>query len=278
MKIAILSGKGGAGKTLVAVNLAAVLNEGVYIDCDIEEPNGHLFLKPNIEEKIPVYSTLPSVDGKLCDGCRKCVDFCAFNALVYLKNQVMIFPGICHSCGGCAMVCPKHAITEVDHQVGVIEYGKHHDLDVYTGIMNVGEESGLKIIDKLKEFSDKSQKDVIIDCPPGSACSVMESINDVDFCILVAESTAFGFHNFCMVHELVKIMQKPCAVIINKYEDAYAPLEEYLEKENLKLLMRIPYEQKIAEMVSEAKILVEEDEVMHQKFASALNELRGCVE
>ncbi|MDD4321804.1 MAG: AAA family ATPase, partial [Acidaminococcaceae bacterium] len=190
MHIAVLSGKGGTGKTFVSVNLAAAAPKAVYIDCDVEEPNGYLFFKPvNVkEEKIIV--KLPVVDSKLCTGCRKCVDFCAFNALAYIGSKVKIFDEVCHSCGGCKLVCPEKAITEKDKIIGSVQCGQSKNVGVNTGILNAGETSGIPIIKKLlKDIKNAEHQLNIIDCPPGSACIVMESIKDADYCILVAEPT-----------------------------------------------------------------------------------------
>ena len=151
MKIAVLSGKGGAGKTFVSVNLAVSAKRSTYIDCDVEEPNGRLFLKPqNVENKI-VYRCLPKFREDQCDGCRKCVDFCQFHALVYVKDKPMLFSEVCHSCGGCEMVCPKDAVTETEYELGHVEIGIHHQVNVVTGILNIGEASGIAVIKSAKK-------------------------------------------------------------------------------------------------------------------------------
>ena len=273
MKIAVLSGKGGAGKTMVATNLARVMNY-CYVDCDVEEPNGNLFFKSEFIETKTVYNQLPIIDMNLCNACRKCADFCAFNALAFIRNQPMLFPGICHSCGGCKVVCPQNAIDYQDHAIGKINIGRSLNNQIITGEMNTNEESGIKIIKDLN-YLTKDLDNVIYDCPPGSACSVMENVENADFCILVIESTAFGFHNFCMVHELVKIMHKPCAVIINKYESEYPPLTEYLEKEKLDVLLTLNFDLKLSKLISDAKLVVDEDEGIKERFNTVANKLRS---
>ena len=205
MKIACLSGKGGAGKTLVAVNLAATAGNCTYIDCDVEEPNGRLFLKPENIWMDSVDSLLPDFDAGRCTGCRQCVDFCRFHALMYIKEKPMVFSEVCHSCGGCMLVCPEDAITEKPKPIGMLEVGSHGKIKVVTGILNSGEATGVPIIREALKLAEGM---TIIDCPPGSACSVMESVMDADYCLLVAEPTAFGFHNFRMVHELVTLLKK----------------------------------------------------------------------
>ena len=178
MNIAVLSGKGGTGKTLVSVNLAAVSSEAVYIDCDVEEPNGHLFFKPSKPRKEEITIKIPKFDHRICDGCRKCVDFCKFNALAYIKDKVVVFDEVCHACGGCALVCPKEAISEEDKVIGRIEKGRSDNVCVNTGILNRGVAAGIPIIDKLlednKELADG--KISLIDCPPGSACRDRKSV------------------------------------------------------------------------------------------------------
>lgn len=275
MKIAVLSGKGGAGKTLMAVNLAAAIGNGVYVDCDVEEPNGRLFLNPEREAETEVTTVLPEFDPEKCTGCRKCVDFCRFHALVYIKNRPKVFSEVCHSCGGCSLVCPASAVTEKKRVIGRLETGKRGELKVITGVLNPGEASGVPVISLALEKGAEAGETVIIDCPPGSACPVVESIKDADYCLLVAEPTAFGFHNFCMVHELVSLLQKPCGVIINKEEEHYEPLEEYCRQNKLPVLLRIPYRAEIAEAVSRGKLLVEELPQYMDEFKKLADRIGG---
>ena len=200
MRIAVLSGKGGTGKTLVSVNLATVAKTSIYIDCDVEEPNGHLFFKPEGVQEEEISVQIPKVDEELCNGCRKCVDFCNFNALAYVKNKLLVFDDVCHSCGGCILVCPEKALTEKAKGIGKVQKGVAGEVTVWTGILNIGEATGIPIIKNLLAASG-SQTDQLtfIDCPPGSACIVMESMKDADYCVLVAEPTLFGVHNLNMV-------------------------------------------------------------------------------
>ncbi len=229
MNIAVLSGKGGTGKTLLSVNMAAASESATYIDCDVEEPNGYLFFKPeeiveeNVSVKIPevdkelcsgcrkcvdfckeiveenVSVKIPEVNKELCSGCRKCVDFCKFckfNALAFIKKVPIVFGDICHSCGGCSLLCPENAITEKDKVIGKIEKGKSQGIDVYTGILNTGEVSGVPIIEKLLEENraTDNEKLSIIDCRPASECILMESIIHADFCVFFADPKAYGDH------------------------------------------------------------------------------------
>lgn len=254
MKIACLSGKGGAGKTFVAVNLAVTCGNCTYIDCDVEEPNGRLFLKPTDLKSERVYKILPDFDKNKCIGCRKCVDFCKFNALFYIKDAPMVFSDICHSCGGCEIICEKDAVLQTKYPVGNVEVGMHGELKVVTGILDTGEGSGIPVIKKALSHATQTS---VIDCPPGSACSVMESIECSDFCVIVCEPTAFGFHNMKMVFELATLLDKPCGFIINKEYQKYPPLEQFITENNLEILARIPYDKDVAKCLSSGEIAVE---------------------
>ena len=259
MRAAVLSGKGGAGKTLVAVNLAAAAAQALYIDCDVEEPNGRLFLKPELQKKTSVYKKLPEFDASKCDGCRKCTEFCRFHALVYIREKPKVFPEVCHSCGGCMLVCPQQAVSETQREIGCVEEGFWKGTRVLTGALNPGEASGVPVIAAALAAGREQKGLTVIDCPPGSACSVVESIADADYCILVAEPTAFGFYNFRMVFELAKLLGKPCGVVINKQEEPYEPLEQFCAQHALPVLLRIPYRREIAEAVSAGELLVQRE-------------------
>jgi MinD superfamily P-loop ATPase len=275
MRIAVLSGKGGTGKTLVSVSLAAATKASTYIDCDVEEPNGHLFFKPeNIqEEEVSVW--IPKVDEKLCSGCRKCVDFCKFNALAYIKDKLIVFEEVCHSCGGCIMFCPEKALTEKEKVIGKIQKGTSDQVTVYTGILNTGEASGTPIIKKLlSENKPQADKQTFIDCPPGSACIVMESIMDADYCILVAEPTMFGVHNLNMVYELVKLFNKPFGVLLNKCLEGENPAEKFCLERNIKILGRIPFDNELGILNSNAEIAVRKSEKYRAMFSSLLETVK----
>lgn len=278
MKVAVLSGKGGAGKTFVAVNLAAAAGKAVYADCDVEEPNGRLFLEPTKERVRPVYAHFPQFDDGLCTGCRRCVDFCRFGALVFVKERPLLFPELCHDCGGCALVCPRGAVRDGRRKLGRVLEGEHGGVRVVTGELNEGEASGVRVIEEaLKSAVGSAKKEnlpLFIDCPPGSACPVMQSLSAADYCILVAEPTAFGFHNFLMVHALAKAMGKPCGVVVNRQEAPYAPLEKFCAERKLPVLTTIPYRPELAQLCADGKPAVEENERAAKGFAELLQTLR----
>lgn len=274
MKIAVLSGKGGTGKTLVSVNLAAAAKESIYIDCDVEEPNGHLFFKPEDVTEDEITVKIPIVNEQLCNGCRKCVDFCKFNALAYINGKLKIFDEVCHSCGGCVLLCPVKALSEKDKVIGKVQKGASDDVTVNTGILNTGEASGIPIIKKLLN-DNKCEEDnlTFIDCPPGSACIVMESIKGADYCILVAEPTLFGVHNLNMVYELVKLFDKPYGVVLNKCLDGVNPAESLCIEKGIEILGKIPFDNELGTLNSNAKIAVRENERYKKIFTSLLQKV-----
>jgi MinD superfamily P-loop ATPase len=276
MQIAVLSGKGGTGKTFISVNLACVTENAVYVDCDVEEPNGHLFLKPEITGKQSVFVSVPEWDKTKCTFCRKCVDFCRYNALALIKEKLYVFNEVCHSCGGCMILCPQKAITEKPREIGVVETGKSDDVTILTGCLNTGEVSGVPVIKALLKKLDDS-KNTIIDCPPGSACVVMESIKKADYCILVAEPTLFGVHNFQMVYELVKSFKKPFGAVLNKCIDSENPAKKFCEENNIPVLAELKYDEKLAKLNSDGLIAVRECEEYAKKFRQLLSAVKEAI-
>ncbi|MGI6366223.1 MAG: 4Fe-4S binding protein [Bacillota bacterium] len=276
MKIAVLSGKGGTGKTLVSVNLAAAAGPAMYIDCDVEEPNGHLFFRPQAVESEEISVPIPHIDPSLCSGCRTCVDFCKFNALAYVNKMVQVFGEVCHSCGGCALLCPQGAISERDKIIGRIERGVSDRVTVLTGILKPGEASGIPIIKRL--LADAEEKDyTFIDCPPGSACIVMETIMEADYCILVAEPTVFGVHNLAMVHQLVQLFHKPFAAVLNKCVSGENPAQAYCDAQGIEVLAAIPYDEELGLLNSRAKIAVAEADKYRTLFQNLLTKVERRV-
>lgn len=270
-RIAVLSGKGGTGKTLITVNLAAVAKNSTYIDCDVEEPNGYLFFKPEqvVTEQVTV--KIPFINHENCNGCRKCIDFCKFNALAFVNEKVILFDEICHSCGGCALLCPSKAIIEKDKIIGSIQSGISEKVDVITGFLNIGQASGVALIKKLLSVRANNKEYTFIDCPPGSACTVMESIKDSDYCIMVAEPTIFGVHNLAMVYELVKLFKKPYGVVLNKCLDENDPSEKFCIKNKIQILARIPYDSELGTLNANALIATRENKQYFDLFEKILD-------
>ena len=278
--IAVLSGKGGAGKTLAAVNLAAVAGSALYLDCDVEEPNGHLFFKPENLTSENVSIKIPALEAAKCDACRVCVDFCKFNALALVNGQVKIFDDVCHPCGGCLLLCPQKAIFEKEKIIGELSEGYSGEVAVKSGIMKMGVESGTPIVKELlKKINKKLTETVIIDCPPGSSCLVMESIKGADYCLLVAEPTIFGSHNLAMVYELVTLFGKPHGVLLNKCLDFENPSEDFCRKKGINILAKLPFEDELGSLNSKGLILAR-SQVKYKIFFSELldkikREVRG---
>ncbi|ADU26149.1 4Fe-4S binding protein [Ethanoligenens harbinense] len=258
MRIAVLSGKGGTGKTFVSSNLAAAIQDFTYLDCDVEEPNGHLFLKPKVMNAWTVSVPVPEFDAEKCSGCRKCVEFCRYHALAFIKGKPRLFPEICHSCGGCSLLCPSGAITETERAIGVIEKGNAEGVAVFTGTLQNGEATGVPIIRKLIR-SAPTTGNVIIDCPPGSACAVMESIVNADYCLLVAEPTRFGLHNLSLVTQLVQLFQKQCGIVVNKAVGAEDLIEQFASTQHIPVLCKIPYDAHLGALNAEGMLAVKEE-------------------
>lgn len=272
--LAVLSGKGGTGKTLISTNLAAVHTNSTYVDCDVEEPNGYLYFPVKNPIQTQVYSPIPVVDEKLCTGCRECVDFCRFQAMAFIGGKVKIFEDVCHSCGGCGLVCPQNAIGFKKTSVGTVDVGNYKGIHVYSGIMDIGKASGVPIIKELLKESGKEKDLVVIDCPPGSACIVMESIKDADYCLLVAEPTIFGAHNLQMIHKLVSVFQKPFGVVLNKCTDSQNPSETYCRENGIPIVGKLDFDPQLGKWNSDGKVTVWESKEYKERFLQIYENIR----
>ncbi len=265
MIISIASGKGGTGKTTVATNLAFAIEKAHILDCDVEEPNSHIFIKPEITSKKPVYIPVPEIDKSKCDFCGKCAEVCAFKALAVLKDKVLVFTELCHGCGACEYLCPQKAIKEVNRTIGYIETGTKEDLLFTGGKLNIGEAMATPII---KAVTGSVRPDMlnIIDAPPGTSCSMIESVTDTDYCILVTEPTPFGLNDMILSAEVLRKLKVPFGVLINRSDLGDNKTIEYCEKENIPILMKIPFDKKIAKAYSQGISIVEALPEYKQKF------------
>ncbi|MCT4583454.1 MAG: ATP-binding protein [Peptostreptococcaceae bacterium] len=257
MIISVLSGKGGTGKTTISTNLSILMNY-TYVDCDVEEPNGFLFLKPSIEKNIPVGVLNPLIDNEKCTLCKICATECQFNALAGLKNNIMLFDKLCHSCGTCSLVCKYDAIKEINREIGHIKKGNFKGNTVYEGRINVNEPMGIAIIKKLKELASK-EDNVLLDSPPGTSCNVVETLQDVDYAVLVTEPSAFGLHDMDMAYNLTKKYNIKSGIIINRSNEDDYIIEDYAKKNNIKILGKIPFSKQAAKIYSNAELLIEDD-------------------
>ena len=257
MIISIASGKGGTGKTTVATNLALSLESDVQVlDCDVEEPNAHLFIQPTIEETETINTPVPEVDMEKCSLCGKCGEICQFKAIVVIGDTVLPFHELCHSCGGCMRVCPENAITEVGRELGLIERGHRNGLEFVHGRLRVAEAMSPPLIRKVKEYI-RPNKVTIIDAPPGTSCPVIAAMKGADFILLVTEPTPFGLHDLKLAVGAVRILGIPCGLIINRSDMGDDRVKAYAEKENIPLLMEIPFDRRIAEAYSRGEMIVD---------------------
>ncbi len=250
MIVSVASGKGGTGKTTVAVNLAISLRDVQLLDCDVEEPNVHLFLKPKISEEKPVYTSIPRVKEEICDRCGKCAEFCEYNALFVSPQKFLTFPELCHSCGGCTIVCPKHAILEEKRQIGTVKMGVAGSVDLVYGELLVSEPMPGPVIKAVKAQIKDSMK-VIIDSPPGTSCSVIESVYKSDYCVLVSEPTPFGLHDLKIMVEVLDRIKIPFGVVINRAGIGDKKTHEFCRDQEIPILLEIPFQRKIAELYSQ---------------------------
>ena len=259
MKIAVASGKGGTGKTTVATNLAHVAalrgRAVAYVDCDVEAPNGHLFLHPELTDRRTVHRMIVRVDAGLCSACGRCEEVCAFSAIVRLGKKVVTYPQLCQGCGACTMFCAKHAIIEEPMPIGIIESGMAGDMRFAHGLLAIGEPKGTGLIREVKEaFADVSLDLTIVDAPPGAACPVVEAMRGADLALLVAEPTPFGFHDFKLVLEAVRGMHIRPAVVINRADMGGEPLADFCRDRGIPILAEIPEDRALAQHYARGRL------------------------
>ena len=274
MIISIASGKGGTGKTTVAVNLALSTNSSVqFLDCDVEEPNAHIFLKPQINQTKVISIPVPKIDESKCNFCGKCAEICVYNAIAVLQNTVLTFPPLCHGCGACSILCPQKAITEVNKEIGVVEIGDSGGLQFIHGKLNIGEAMSPPLIRAVKEYINPTRI-VIIDVPPGTSCPVIVSIKDSDFCILVTEPTPFGLNDLILAVEVLTKLKIPFGVVINRCDIGYDKVELYCQKNKIPILMRIPFDKEIASLYSKGEVIVETKKEYVTKFQELFERIK----
>ena len=277
MIISIASGKGGTGKTTVATNLAVALGERVQLlDCDVEEPNAHLFIQPQIEKRETISTPVPVVDEEKCTLCGKCGEICQFKAIVVIGNTVLPFHELCHSCGGCVEVCPEDAIREEGRELGIIEVGHRNGLEFVHGELRVGEAMSPPLIRKVRALR-REDKITIIDAPPGTSCPVIAAMKDTDFVLLVTEPTPFGLYDLKLAVGAVRILGIPCGLVINRSDMGDDKVKAYAEAEALPILMEIPFDRRIAEAYSRGELLTETMPEWKEKFLELYERIKERV-
>jgi len=286
MIISVASGKGGTGKTLVATSLALSMkdcNKVTLLDCDVEEPNDHIFLRPVITGNEAVCIPIPRVDESKCTYCGKCAEVCAYHAIAVFSKNVLVFPHLCHGCGACGYLCPEKAITEEGKEIGVVESGHADGVAFIQGRLNVGEPMPTPVIRKVKELVNHEGIS-IIDVAPGTSCPVVESIKGSDFCLLVTEPTPFGLNDLILAVETVKTLEVPCGVVINRAGAGNGKVEDYCLKENIPVLLTIPLDKEIAHLYSRGITLVEgmpqwrvNFTELHNRIQELVNERSHCL-
>lgn len=279
MKIAVASGKGGTGKTTVAVALALSSEVPVtLLDCDVEEPNAAIFIKPRIMERSVVTMPVPVVDNSKCNACGDCAEICRFNAIVALDTGALVFPELCHNCGGCARVCPTGAISEEAHRIGALVLGEREGVEFVEGLLDIGQPSAPPLIRAVKRRTGNTGL-TVIDCPPGTSCPLVAAVKDCDFAVLVTEPTPFGLNDLRLAVDTMRELGIPMGVVINQSDIGDDRVEVYCRENDISVLARIPEDRRVAEAYSKGRSMVEEIPEMRMLFkelrASLISEVAG---
>jgi MinD superfamily P-loop ATPase len=276
MRIAIASGKGGTGKTTVAVNLAfTAARAGFEVhlgDCDVEEPNAHLFLDPDLGPAAEVRVPVPVIDPDRCHHCGACAGICEFNAIACLPDRTMVFPDLCHGCGGCWLVCPHGAVTQSERILGEVASGKAGEFSFTQGVLRVGETLVPPLIAAVKQRANGAPW-VILDAPPGTTCPVVATMKDADYVVLVTEPTPFGLHDLALAVKLARGLGRPCGVVVNRAQPGRNLIENYCAREGLRLLARIPFRREVAAACAEGVLAVDVDRSVADAMYDLLQEL-----
>jgi len=278
--ISVASGKGGTGKTLVATSLALSLqNEKPvqFLDCDVEEPDAHILLKPLLSHQQMVSIPIPQVDEEKCTYCGKCAEVCTYNAIAVIEEKVLIFPELCHGCGACSYLCPEGAISEISREVGIVETGQSEGIEFIHGKLAIGEAMAVPVIREVKKRINRERL-AIIDVSPGTSCPVVEAVKGSDFCLLVTEPTPFGLNDLALAVDMLGKLGIPCGVVINRDGVGDSKVEEYCYQKDIPILLRIPLDIRIAQLYSRGITLVEGMPQWQEAFLRLADKIREVVE
>lgn len=281
MIISVASGKGGTGKTTIAVNLAlSIKREVQFLDCDAEEPNAHIFLKPQIKKTKKVYIPVPEIDEEKCTYCGRCRQVCAYNAIAVIKGteskkgNILVFSNLCHGCGSCSYFCPEGAIKEVNKEIGEVEIGTVGPMQFIHGRLNIGEAMAPPVIREIKKHIDTTRT-VVIDAPPGTSCPVVETVKKSGFCVLVTEPTPFGLNDLMLAVEVLRKLKIPFGVVINRSDLGDEKTDKYCKDQTIPILMRIPFKKEIAIAYSKGEPIVKAFPEYIENFKQLFNKIKN---
>lgn len=280
MRIAVASGKGGTGKSTISTNLAYFLSDKyeniALLDCDVEEPNCHIFLRPEFDETEIVKVPVPKIDKERCVSCGKCAAICQYNAMAFVKNKVLVFDELCHGCGGCMLTCPAGAIIEGFREVGVIKFGSSGNLVFIQGESRIGEAMSPPLINAVKKYGrGKGYQTEILDCPPGTSCPMISAVSDADYVVMVTEPTPFGLYDLKLGVDVIKKIGIPFGIVINRSGENDNLIEDWAKNEGINVITKIPEDRKVAELYSKGEIYLKYYPEFEKYYEPLVDIIRG---